>query len=113
MVEARKNIRLGFTVGAIAGAIVGLIPFTIIQIDTIMGLYEWIGFETSLPSLTDLTIQALDHISINALWGAVFGAFFGLVYDSLLGKGYRRGIFIGLVYFTFGNLRAISFIVIY
>ena len=50
---------------------------------------------------------------LNAFWGAIFGGFFALVYDRLLGKGIWKGVFIGLIYWLFSAIRPATFLAAY
>ena len=96
--------------GIIPGAITGLIFGIAAQISFIMSTYFGFIFvftEVIPDYLTDIGFiiaQIGNHVWINMLWYAIFGAFYAKFYDRIPGKSLVKGAIFGLIMWLIANV---------
>lgn len=84
--------------GTIAGAVAGIVPFSITHMGAVLGFWS---IPHDIPFLAN---QITVHMGSNAIWGAIFSFVAVMIYDRVPGKGVVKGLYIGLIYCLFANL---------
>jgi hypothetical protein len=88
----RFDFGKGFYVSTLAGLIGGAVGFLVA-----VPVNFWLS--GLVPDAEAIMIQAVNHITINAFWGVVFGLVFTKVYDLVPGKGALKGLVFSLIIF--------------
>jgi len=96
--------------GAIAGAIIGIVNFTLGIILAYIGVTEPLGgvWEIWDPSLYILAALAL--LSLSVIWGTFFGAIYARFLDNIPGKGVMKGLIFGLLIWIVKDVAAGSYV---
>jgi hypothetical protein len=100
----------GYQKGLLAGAIAGFVDNTVSILSIVMawiiGLWEATSWEISY--FIDVF---LSHLSLNIIWGMFFGVIFVMIYDRIPGRGIKKGLIFGLLfYWVLSNVRIGSFL---
>jgi len=107
-------MKSGFISGAIAGVIAGIVAAIVALISTIifvfiMKVLPYIGApEIWIPSMQ--TLFAIVSFLLNMIWGGILGILYVVLYNSIPGKGIKKGLIYGWIIFLISNVRAFSFL---
>ena len=91
-------------IGAVSGLIAGIGAGLIVHISSLF-----------LPMIgrTETSFSYFNEITINLIWGIIFGIIYSRTYNMIPGKGIVKGIFYGLLVFFFTAFREAIWMVAY
>ena len=102
-----KNVILA---GAIAGAIMDIVAVVLVYIFTSIGIIEPPGGLEGVLALTGLF--AVAHLSVDLIWGIIFGMIYAFFYDLIPSKGAVKGLYFGLLIWLIKDIAASSYAVL-
>ena len=96
--------------GAIAGAVDNITSVAVMIVAFTIGLMEPAG-RPDIWSLELYITWATSHLSLNIIWGIMFGIVYVWLYDKIPREGIQKGIIFGLIfYYLLSGVRAASFL---
>jgi hypothetical protein len=105
------SVMSGIQVGAIAGLLGGAFALLSRVLGGLVGLFPfmYVIIEGEKIVIEDFTIQIISGIAsqlfINMVWGIIFGIIFVKAYNVIPGKGVKKGLIFGMLFFLVASCR--------